>query len=75
MTQFAMNWGLLAGALVIGAPTMWLMKDTTEIVYNLRNDEFSEAGDTDPGTSAKAHNLAGSEVARSLLESEDSRPQ
>jgi hypothetical protein len=29
MTQFAMNWGLLAGALLIGLPTMWAITDTT----------------------------------------------
>jgi hypothetical protein len=29
MTQFAMNWGLLAGSLLIGLPTMWTITDTT----------------------------------------------
>ncbi|THH13136.1 hypothetical protein EW146_g7055 [Bondarzewia mesenterica] len=31
MTQFAMNWGLLAGSLVIGLPTLWLVADTSMV--------------------------------------------
>ncbi|KIJ24610.1 hypothetical protein M422DRAFT_39088 [Sphaerobolus stellatus SS14] len=30
MTQFAMNWGLLAAALIIASPALWTIKDTTE---------------------------------------------
>jgi hypothetical protein len=37
MTEFAVNWGLLAGSLVIAAPVIWLkVQDTTDIEDDLK---------------------------------------
>ncbi|KAL2395096.1 UNC93-like protein [Exophiala dermatitidis] len=37
MTQFAINWGMLAGSLVVAAPVIWLkVKDTTDIDEDLK---------------------------------------
>jgi hypothetical protein len=44
MAQFATNWGMLAGSLVIAAPVIWFkVKDTTDIDEDLKfTDETRE---------------------------------
>lgn len=37
MAQFAINWGLLAGSLVIAAPVIWIkVQDTTDLEEDLK---------------------------------------
>lgn len=37
MTQFAINWGLLAGSLVVAAPVIWIkVQDTTDLEEDLK---------------------------------------
>lgn len=45
MTQFAMNWGLLAGALLIGSLTLWSIKDTANAINQGSKEDFDETGD------------------------------
>ena len=45
MTEFAVNWGLLAGSLAIAAPVIiWKVKDTTSIEEDLKfsDETFAE---------------------------------
>ena len=37
MTEFAVNWGILSGSLLIAAPVIWLkVKDTTDLEEDLK---------------------------------------
>ena len=44
LTQFAVNWGLLAGSLVIAAPVIWAkVKDTTDVDEDLKFTDETRA--------------------------------
>ncbi|KIW55631.1 hypothetical protein PV05_04362 [Exophiala xenobiotica] len=44
MTQFAVNWGLLAGSLLIAAPVIWTrVKDTTDLEEDLKFSDETKA--------------------------------
>ncbi|KIX02630.1 uncharacterized protein Z518_08572 [Rhinocladiella mackenziei CBS 650.93] len=44
MTQFAVNWGILGGSLLIAAPVIWLkVKDTTDLDEDLKFSDETKA--------------------------------
>ncbi|OAP59872.1 hypothetical protein AYL99_04874 [Fonsecaea erecta] len=44
MTEFAVNWGMLAGSLVVAAPVIWIkVKDTTDIDEDLKFTDETRA--------------------------------
>jgi hypothetical protein len=44
MTQFAANWGLLSGSLLIAAPVIWMkVKDTTDLDEDLKFTDETRA--------------------------------
>lgn len=44
MAEFAVNWGLLAGSLLIAAPVIWYkVKDTTDIDEDLKFSDETKA--------------------------------
>jgi hypothetical protein len=44
MTQLAVNWGLLAGSLLIAAPVIWTrVKDTTDLEDDLKFSDETKA--------------------------------
>ena len=44
LTAFGINWGLLAGSLVIAAPVIWLkVKDTTDLETDLKFTDETKA--------------------------------
>lgn len=47
MTQFAMNWGLLAGSLLVGLPSLWTMTDTNEDKHVRDEVELGSTGEND----------------------------
>jgi hypothetical protein len=52
MTQFAINWGLLSGSLLIAAPVIWMkVKDTTDLEEDLKFTDETKA-DVLPTTGA-----------------------
>jgi hypothetical protein len=52
MTQFAANWGLLSGSLLIAAPVIWMkVKDTTDLEEDLKFTDETKA-DVLPTTGA-----------------------
>lgn len=54
MTQFAANWGLLAGSLLIATPIIWTkVKDTTDLDEDLKFTDETRA-DVLPTTGAVA---------------------
>jgi hypothetical protein len=54
MTEFAVNWGLLAGSLVIAAPVIFMkVKDTTDLDEDLKFTDETKA-DVLPTTGAVA---------------------
>ena len=53
MTEFAANWGLLAGSLLIAAPVIWLkVKDTVTVEEDLK---FSDETMADVVPEAQIH--------------------
>ena len=44
LTEFAVNWGLLAGSLIVAAPVIWIkVKDTTDLDEDLRFTDETKA--------------------------------
>lgn len=58
MNQFAGNWGLLAGSLVVAAPVIWTkVQDTTDLEEDLKfsDETIDEVAPVSPVVGAEGH--------------------
>lgn len=63
MTQFAINWGLLAGSLLIAAPVIWTkVKDTTDIDEDLKFSDETLADVAPPSAIVGAEGMMSEKV-------------
>ncbi|EXJ81076.1 hypothetical protein A1O3_07364 [Capronia epimyces CBS 606.96] len=68
MTQFAVNWGMLAGSLVVAAPVIWLkVQDTVNIEEDLKFTDETLADVAPPSAIVGAEGMMSEKVASGVV--------